>query len=180
MTVYDDDLVVDFSNVKSGFETIPKGIYSAYIFDVVKGMSANSLPKLDITFKISEGEYKGRQLWIHPSLSPKSLWKIKKYLVAVGTTLDLSAGVKVSQIINTLQNKPCRIVVNCIPQNDFPNEITDVLPSREGSNNEISRVAQDEPDIPQEKIKKETKVEEQINKKEVVKEQQLSDDDLPT
>lgn len=167
MAEYEEDLVLDFSQVKDGFEAIPKGIYSSYFFDLVKGMSVNNNPKLDITFKISEGAYKGRLLWMHPSLQPQSLWRIKRLLVAVGTTLELTGDIKVSQIIHALENKPCRIIVDCDETKDFPNKVTDVLPAR--SRPGAGTIA-DEPVVKSEsKVK--TKVKENI--------EELSEDDLP-
>jgi len=174
-----DDLVVDFSAVKEGFETIAKGIYEAFFFDLVKGMSVNNNPKLDITFKISEGPYKGRMLWLHPSLQPQSLWRIKRILSSVGTKLELTGKIKVSQIINALKNRPCRIIVDCDPKKDFPNSVTDVLPSRGG----VLGTESSEPNLKDEEEleveKKEKPKTDYIGKKESV-EEELTEEDLPT
>jgi len=170
----EEDLVVDFSGVKDGFEAIAKGIYEAYFFDLVKGMSVNNYPKLDITFKISEGPYKGRMLWLHPSLQQQSLWRIKRILSSVGTKLELTGDVRVSQIINELKNRPCRIIVDCDPKKDFPNSVTDVLPSRGG----VESVS-DEPKIEEKTEIKTGTSSEYIEKKEP-REEELTEEDLPT
>ena len=177
MKEYDEDLVLDFSQVKEGFEVIAKGIYEAYIFDVVKGTSVNNEPKLDITFKFSEGPYKGRMLWLHPSLQPQSLWRIKRMISSVGTKLDLTGEIKVSQIIKTLKNAPCRIIVDCNPEKDFPNKITDVLSSRGGmksyeSETEIKNKSKAKTDIHSDNVEKKGKEKE-------VREEELSEVDLP-
>lgn len=173
-----DDLIVDFSGVKDGFEPIAKGIYDAYFFELIEGMSQNNAPKLDITFKISEGPYKGRYQWMHPSLQPQSLWRIKRILSSVGTKLELTGKVKVSQIIKSLKSKPCRIIVDYNPKKDFPNSVTDVLPSR-------GDVGLDEPELKIKKkaeseyIEKKEKDESKVEEKEV-REEELSEEDLPT
>lgn len=180
-----EDLILDFSQVKEGFEAIAKGIYEAYFFDLVKGMSVNNAPKLDITFKISEGPYKGRMLWLHPSLQPQSLWRIKRILSSVGTKLELTGKVKVSQIINALKNKPCRIIVDCDPRKDFPNSVTDVLPSRGDTGfGGVESKVKDESKVKTGTYSEDIEKKEEKEKKQEVqdfeREEELSEEDLPT
>lgn len=181
MTNYEEDLVVDFSQVKEGFEAIAKGIYGAYFFDVTPGVSVNNAPKLDITFKISEGPYKGRILWMHPSLQPQSLWRIKRILSSIGANLELTGKVKVSQIVNALKNKSCRVIVDCDPGKDFPNTVTDILPSRSAvvsdeSEPELAKSPESKTATPtySDYVKKREK-----EKEKDVAEEELTDDDLP-
>ena len=179
----DDDLVLDFSQVSDNYEAIPKGVYPAYFFDVQKGLSQNKEPKLIIIFKISDGPYKGRQLWMNPSLQQQSLFRIKKLAKTIGSTLNFEGGVKVSQIIATLINQPCRIMLDCDKTLQFPNSVVEVLPPRGGETfptySRIKKETTTEKSSVPEEVEK-TQVE-KIGSKNLEKEktEELTENDLP-
>ncbi|MBA7585660.1 hypothetical protein ES708_27647 [subsurface metagenome] len=58
------------------------------------------------------------------------------------------------QIIKALQNKPCRIIVDCDPKKDFPNSVTDVLPGRGGDIGSEPSITEEEPKTPEKKESK--------------------------
>lgn len=78
----DDDVTVNFSGVESGeFRPIPDGNYTAEIISAeVQNSKASNSPMIALKWRISEGKFKGRQLFDNVSLLPQALWKLKTLL----------------------------------------------------------------------------------------------------
>lgn len=89
-------LVFDLDGVEEdkGFELIPKGKYPAIVDEVEFGESSTGNPMLTIKYKITEGEYEGRNLWDFIVLGGKalefSLPKLKKFLVRLCPEVTLA------------------------------------------------------------------------------------------
>lgn len=79
-------VTLNFENVTSGMEPLPRGIYPATLFEVKSGTSKSSnKPMLSLTFKIQyPPEYSNRQAWTNLSLQPQALWRVKEVLIALG------------------------------------------------------------------------------------------------
>lgn len=74
----------DFSNVSDGFELMPKGEYSCFLFDVYHKETRNGDDMYVLVLKVAEGEYKGRQLFYNLPVMPSTMWKIKETLEILG------------------------------------------------------------------------------------------------
>lgn len=72
----------DFSDVKS--DLIPEGDYNAEIVSAKSGKSASGFPKVDIRWKILDGEHANRQVFDTVSIHPNRALGLKKFLMAVG------------------------------------------------------------------------------------------------
>ena len=74
----------DFSNVSDGFELLPKGEYTCFLFDVYHKETKNGDDMYVLVLKVAEGEYKGRQLFYNLPVMPSTMWKIKETLEILG------------------------------------------------------------------------------------------------
>jgi hypothetical protein len=82
---------VGFSGAEdSQFEPLPTDDYAATIFDVAMSDSPgpSGFHYLTFTFRISEGEFEGRQQWRNYSLSPRALWALKGLLRTLGYEIE--------------------------------------------------------------------------------------------
>jgi hypothetical protein len=81
---------VDFSNVESS--GVPdEGDYVLEVDEVEQKTSDNSgNDYLSITFKITEGKFKGKKVWHNCSLQPQALFNLRGLLEALG--FDVSTG----------------------------------------------------------------------------------------
>lgn len=76
---------VDFSTVPDGFEPVPEGVYEARkTGHELKDSKSSEFQYYSVEYTIDEGEYAGRKLWDNYSMNPKSLFAMKKALVACG------------------------------------------------------------------------------------------------
>lgn len=73
---------IDFSEVES-FAAIPEGEYPVVVAEV-EVRDGQDYPYLNWKLEVSEGEFKGRFLWMITSLSPKSLWRLKEVCENLG------------------------------------------------------------------------------------------------
>jgi hypothetical protein len=87
---------VDFSKVSS-FEPIPTGIYDLRVMKVEeKEKNDGTGTYLNLEFKVEEGEFEGRKLWLICSLAigdngfPKGMWIMKAINEAAGLDMDIS------------------------------------------------------------------------------------------
>ena len=66
-------------------DPVPAGHYKLGIVEVTPGAGKESgIGKLDIEYMVIDGEHRKRRVWDTISLSPKSLWMLKKWLIAIG------------------------------------------------------------------------------------------------
>lgn len=72
---------------ESNFEPVPEDVYVAALVDVeVKEGAKGTYWKW--TFKIAEGDFKGRQQWTNTSLNENALWKLREVFEAFGVPTD--------------------------------------------------------------------------------------------
>ena len=90
---------IDFTEVQ-GLEPIDPGNYPADIVHAEEGVSKSNNPKIDIRWKISEGEYEGRQIYDTLSFHPDALWRTKFTLQALGFANDFSGDVEDEDLLN--------------------------------------------------------------------------------
>lgn len=118
--VYADDdgsLVVDLSEVAElKFEAIPKGVYQAVVdqVDFIAESKTSGKPMLAMTFKVADGEFKGRKLLpLYLSFSAGALAGTKSNLMRLDSEI-FNSPFKPEMIAATgdLLNRECRIKVN--------------------------------------------------------------------
>lgn len=84
----------DFSDVKS--DLLPDGEYQAEIVAAKAGKSKGGFPKVDVRWKILDGEYANRQVFDTISIHPNRALALKKLLMALeisdGTSTRFSSG----------------------------------------------------------------------------------------
>lgn len=98
----------DFSNVNDGFELLPKGEYSCFLFDVYHKETKNGDDMYVLVLKVAEGEHKGRQLFYNLPVMPSTMWKIKETLEILGCEVPKSV---VEVDFDDLLGKKCVAVV---------------------------------------------------------------------
>lgn len=96
------------------FEQLPNGIYPVQIVDASTGISGAGYKKLDLVFKVIEGDYEGRNLWKSVSLE-KATWVLKMFLVSAGL-LDPSHSGNFSFDTEDLIGKLLRVEVKVNPE----------------------------------------------------------------
>lgn len=73
--------VVDFSEI-ADIGPIPAGRYEASIVKAAPGMSQSGYPKIDLAWKVEDGEYEGRQIFdtlaFHPNALPMTKRKLRQ------------------------------------------------------------------------------------------------------
>jgi Mg-chelatase subunit ChlI len=106
----EDDPVINFSGVEKGFGAIPDGEYRAVITSAEKTKSSNGNWMAAIKWKISEGKFKGRQLFDNVSLLPQAFWRFQNLLEAVGIEPQ-EEDVRASEYIKELPDGEAMIVV---------------------------------------------------------------------
>lgn len=99
-------ITLDFSKVVE-FELLPKGEYIASVFQVEKKETTSGNEYLTWTFKILEGEYTGRKMFLNTSLQPRALWRLQKILKA----LNIDAKGKIRLDLENLLGKKCKIII---------------------------------------------------------------------
>jgi hypothetical protein len=82
---------LDFTNVSEGFETLPKGVYDFYVFEMKEGLSQAGNEKMDVILKVADGEHKGRQVWSNLTFVETAMFKIREFLIACGAEVPKKA-----------------------------------------------------------------------------------------
>lgn len=119
---------VDFSSVSDEeFEPLPPDAYECEVYDVEKRNTESGNPYLAWTFKVVEGQYKGRHLWLNTSLLPQALWKLRAILKRLG--VEVPKGVVEIDLLDLLERR-CQLVVDIETwQGVERNRVVDVYPS---------------------------------------------------
>ena len=121
------------------FDPLPAGTYEARMTgQELKDSQSSEYQYHSIEFTIDEGEYADRKLWDNYSLNPKSLFAMKRTLVALGAPQDdLSedSEKESEELWEDRIGEPCRLVVKQRTYTDpdtgekkLQNDITKVLP----------------------------------------------------
>lgn len=95
----DDFFNEDFDNITT-FTPLAEGEYEAWISEVVNTFSQNGNPQLEFTFTVAEGqESAGRRQKYWLVKTPKTLWKIKQFLEALGIPEESMRGFSPKQTV---------------------------------------------------------------------------------
>lgn len=74
---------VDFSGTESQ-QTLPEGDYLFEVDEIEQKTSSSDNLYLSFTFKVHEGEFKGKKVWHNCSLQPQALFNLRGVLEALG------------------------------------------------------------------------------------------------
>ena len=74
---------IDFTGEEQTFEPIPAGSYRAVIEDIEE-RPGDKAPYWNIKTTISEGNFKGRNVWTNCSFVKEAQWKLKNLLISTG------------------------------------------------------------------------------------------------
>lgn len=83
------DFVVDFSEI-ADLGPIPAGQYVASVVTAKPGSSQSGHPKIDLAWRIEEGEYENRQIFDTLAFHPNALAITKRKLLNMGFPEDFS------------------------------------------------------------------------------------------
>lgn len=89
---------IDFTQVQD-LEPVPNGAYSAEIVHAEAGMSKTQNPKIDLRWKITDGEFEGRQIFDSMSFHPNALFRTKAVLKALGWKDGFSGEVNAGDLV---------------------------------------------------------------------------------
>lgn len=133
----DDAALVDLSNVgDSGFECLPRGIYSAIVDECTYGRSQRSdNPMWTWVFEVSEGDYAGRKLFYHTPFMESTMPRVKKIVGILAPEL-LSTKFNPEALADEsfFAGKPIRVRVDIRKYEGVNrNNVRDVLPPEGGS-----------------------------------------------
>lgn len=91
---------VDFSEI-ADMGPIPGGVYEASIVSAKPGVSQSGNPKIDIAWKVEEGQYEGRQVFDTLSFHPNALPMTKRKLLNLGFPEDFSGEISAEDLVGT-------------------------------------------------------------------------------
>lgn len=98
----EEEVTVNFSGVESGGRRCPDGTYEAEIISAELQESSSGNPMIVAKWKITDGKFKGVQLFDNISLTPQALWKMKTLLEVLGIEAqeeDISAKEYASEMV---------------------------------------------------------------------------------
>lgn len=81
-----DVLDLDFTGVASEFPTMPIGVYPVRVDEKpeVAPSKKSGEPQVNFVFNVIDPDFEGMKLFLHCSLQPQALWKLRKALNALG------------------------------------------------------------------------------------------------
>lgn len=86
---------VNLAGVSTEMEVLPKGRYLCNVYNIEAKTASTGTPMLTWIFKVSpehpDPQYTGRQIYHNTTLTEKSMWVLKRTLIALGddpTDLD--------------------------------------------------------------------------------------------
>jgi hypothetical protein len=74
------------------YDALPRGLYNCRVTSFVEKTSKGGKPMVEWQFTVTEGELKGRKIWLNNTLTKESLWAYKRTLLAVGFTEEQLEG----------------------------------------------------------------------------------------
>ena len=80
---------MDFSGVTEGFKDLVAGTYEVKVKGLTKE-EGNEYPYLKWELQVYKGSYKGSNIRMNTSLSPKALWRLRNTLIALGLKVPKS------------------------------------------------------------------------------------------
>jgi len=79
----DVEFQVDLTDIQSNFR-IPKGEYEAVCFDVERSISDAGNPMIIWSFRLTKGEFAGREWKNFTALTPQAMWKVAETVESLG------------------------------------------------------------------------------------------------
>jgi hypothetical protein len=122
---------VNLTGVRTdGFEALPDGRYPCYLYELNEKTSQNDNQFFEFVFKVKEGvEGAGRQFWHNCTITPNSLWNLKRTLIALGIPAE-ELEKKISIDSDELVGREVVVeVINEMYDNRPVNRVKRVLPS---------------------------------------------------
>jgi hypothetical protein len=89
---------IDFSEIKD-LDPVPNGQYDAEITYAQEGTSASGNPKIDLRWRILNGEYAGRMVFDTLAFHPNALFRVKNTLKALNFPPNFSGEVSGADLI---------------------------------------------------------------------------------
>jgi hypothetical protein len=78
-------ITLNLQDVQTELEAIPAGNYPVVVAQMTEGVSKSSnQPMLTAKLRIEGGDFDGRMLFDHFSLQTQALWKLKRFMGALG------------------------------------------------------------------------------------------------
>jgi hypothetical protein len=110
---------LDFTDVETGFKTIPIGEYEAFVFNIVPKVSQAGNEMYQVAFKIADGEHKGRQVFTNLTFVDTAMFKIREFLEACKVQVPSKA---IDVDFALCIGKKVRIKISHKPSKKDPNE----------------------------------------------------------
>lgn len=98
MTDEGDSFVVDFSEI-ADLGPVPQGAYVASVVSARPGTSGSGYPKIDMSWKVEEGEFEGRQIFDTLAFHPNALPMTKRKLLQLGFPEDFTGSISPEDLI---------------------------------------------------------------------------------
>lgn len=108
------------------YEALPEDVYPAVLDGEVESAEGPNGLYWKWTFKISDGDYKGRKMFTNTSLSEKALWKLKEVFEAFGVPSDTDTDDLIGKPVKLMVVQ--RIIEKGTRKGDMGNEVRQVLP----------------------------------------------------
>ena len=129
---------------KNSFTPLPIGTYKGIIFDLQATESKNGKAMIKVTFKLTDGDYKNRQIFSNYIMNAASWWKFRELLIAAQyDTAQLPKQVKdhyelLSYIKNDMLGKSVWLKVGQREyEGNIYNDVKKVTPAENDDENEI-------------------------------------------
>ena len=122
---------IDFSQVED-LKPIPQGTYLASVVEAKPGVSQNQNPKIDLRWKIEEGEFENRNVFDTLTFTVKALGRVKSTLMALDFPADFQGEVNPDDLVG----KTAYIVVDIEASEQVNPETGEPYPPR----NRVKRV----------------------------------------
>ena len=88
----DQAFVIDFATIPGG-ELLPAGLYNVAVSSAKAGTSRNGNRKIDLRYKVTDGEYTDRIIFDTLTFTEKALWKVRQVMQACGFPSNFSGAV---------------------------------------------------------------------------------------
>jgi hypothetical protein len=91
-------MAIDFSDVPD-LGPVPNGTYEASVVSAKPGVSNSGYPKIDVAWKVEDGEYEGRQIFDTIAFHPNALPMTKRKLLNMGFPEDFSGEIETEDLL---------------------------------------------------------------------------------
>lgn len=84
---------VNLAGITTGeFEALPRAYYNVRVSSFTEKESKKGKPMVEWQFTVTDGEFKGRRIWLNNTLTKEALWAYKRTLLAIGFTEEQLEG----------------------------------------------------------------------------------------